>query len=46
MDRFIKLPILLITFIIYLIIKISFRPVGIDLDRLDILFNPSFVNLN
>ena len=46
MDRFIKLPILLITFIVYLITAISLRPIVIDLDRPDILFNPSFVNLN
>ena len=45
-DRFIKLPILLIAFIIYLIIAISLRSIGIDLDRPHILFNPSFVNLN
>ena len=41
-DRFIKLPILLITSIIYLITTISLRPIGIDLDRPYILFNPSF----
>ena len=45
-DRFIKLPILLITFIIYLITTISLRLIGIDLDWPYILFNPSFVNLN
>ena len=46
LDRFIKLPILLIAFIIYLITAISLRPIGIDLDRPYILFNLSFVNLN
>ena len=45
-DRFIKLPILLITSIIYLITVISLRPIGIDLNRPYIFFNPSFVNLN
>ena len=45
-DRFIKLPILLIASIVYLIIAISLCPIGIDLDRPYILFNPSFVNLN
>ena len=45
-DRFIKLPILPIASIIYLITAISLRPIGIDLDRPYILFNPSFVNLN
>ena len=45
-DRFIKLPILLIASIIYLIIAISFRSIGIDLDRPYIPFNPSFVNPN
>ena len=45
-DRFIKLPILLITSIIYLITAISLRLIGIDLDQPYILFNPSFVNLN
>ena len=45
-DRFIKLPILLVAFIIYLITTISLRPIGIDLDRPYIFFNPSFVNLN
>ena len=45
-DRFIKLPILLIASIIYLITTISLRPIGIDLDRPYILFNPSFINLN
>ena len=44
--RFIKLPILLIAYIVYLITAISLRPIGIDLDRPYILFNPSFVNLN
>ena len=42
MDRFIKLPILLIASIIYLIIAISLRPIGIDLDWPYILFNPLF----
>ena len=46
LDRFIKLPILLIASIIYLITAISPRPIGIDLDRPYIFFNPSFVNLN
>ena len=32
--------------IIYLITAISFCPIGIDLDRPYIFFNPSFVNLN
>ena len=45
-DRFIKLPILLVASIIYLIIAISLRPIGLDLDRPYIFFNPSFVNLN
>ena len=45
-DRFIKLPMLLIASIIYLFTAISLRPIGIDLDRPYILFNPSFVNLN
>ena len=45
-DRFIKLPILRIAFIVYLITAISLRPIGIDLDRLYILFNPLFINLN
>ena len=43
--RFIKLPILLIAFIIYLITAISLCPIEIDLDRPYILFNPSFANL-
>ena len=43
--RFIKLPTLLIAFIVYLIIAISLRPIEIDLDRLYILFNLSFANL-
>ena len=43
--RFIKLPILLIASIVYLIIAISLCPIGIDLDRPYILFNPSFVDL-
>ena len=43
--RVIKLPILLIAFIVYLITAISLCPIGIDLDRPYILFNPSFVNL-
>ena len=45
LDKFIKLPILLITSIIYLITAISLRLIEIDLDRPYILFNPSFVNL-
>ena len=45
LDRFIKLSILLIASIIYLIMAISLRPIGIDLDQPYILFNPSFVNL-
>ena len=44
-DRLIKLSILLIASIIYLITAISLRPIGIDLDRPYILFNPSFANL-
>ena len=44
LDRFIKLPILLIASIIYLITVISLRLIGIDLDRPYILFNPSFTN--
>ena len=43
--RFIKLPILLIAFIVYLIIVISLCPIEIDLDRPYILFNSSFANL-
>ena len=43
--RFIKLPILLIAFIVYLITAISLCPIEIDLDRPYILFNPSFANL-
>ena len=43
--RFIKLPILLIAFIVYLIIAISLCPIEIDLDQPYILFNPSFDNL-
>ena len=46
MGRFIKLPILFIASIIYLIEAISLCPIGIDLNRPYILFNPSFVNLN
>ena len=45
LDRFIKLLIFLIASIVYLITAISLRPIGIDLDRPYILFNPSFVNL-
>ena len=45
-NRFIKLPILLITSIIYLITVISLCPIGIDLDQPYILLNPLFVNLN
>ena len=45
-DRFINLSILLIASIIYLITAISLRPIGIDLDRPYIPFNPLFVNLN
>ena len=45
-DRFIKLPILLITSIIYLITAISLRSIGIDLDQPYIFVNLSFVNLN
>ena len=44
-SRFIKLPILLIAFIVYLITAISLCPIEIDLDRPYILFNPSFDNL-
>ena len=44
-DRFIKLPILLIAFIVYLITAISLCPIEIDLDRPYILFNSSFDNL-
>ena len=43
--RFIKLPILLIAFIVYLITAISLCPIEIDLDRPYILFNSSFANL-
>ena len=43
--RFIKLPILLIVFIVYLITTISLYPIEIDLDWPYILFNPSFANL-
>ena len=43
--RFIKLPILLIAFIVYLITAISFCPIEIDLDQPYILFNSSFANL-
>ena len=43
--RFIKLPILLIAFIVYLITAISLYPIEIDLDRPYILFNSSFANL-
>ena len=46
LDRFIKLSILLIASIIYSITAISLCPIEIDLDRPDILFNPSFVILN
>ena len=42
--RFIKLPILLIVFIVYLITAISL-PIEIDLDRPYILFDSSFANL-
>ena len=42
--RFIKLPILLIAFIVYLITAISLCPIEIDLDRPYILFNPTFAN--
>ena len=45
MDRFIKLPMLLIAFNVYLITAISLRPIEINLDWPYILFNPSFVNL-
>ena len=44
--RFIKLPVLVIASIVYLITAISLRLIGIDLDRLYILFNSSIVNLN
>ena len=44
-DRFIKLPILLIAFIIYLITAISLCPIEIDLDQPYILFDSSFANL-
>ena len=43
--RFIKLPILLIAFIVNLITAISLYPIEIDLDRPYILSNPSFANL-
>ena len=43
--RFIKLPILLIAFIVYLITAISLCPIEIDLDRPYILLDPSFANL-
>ena len=43
--RFIKLPILLIVFIVYLITAISLCPIEIDLDRPYILFDPLFSNL-
>ena len=43
--RFIKLPILLIAFIVYLITAISLCPIEINLDRPYILFSTSFVNL-
>ena len=43
--RFIKLPILLVAFIIYLITTISLSPIEIDLDLPYILFDPSFANL-
>ena len=43
--RFIKLPILLIAFIVYLITAISLCPIVIDLDQPYILFNSSFANL-
>ena len=44
-DRFIKLPILLISSIIYIITAISLHPIEIDLEQPYILFSPSFVNL-
>ena len=43
--RFIKLPILLIAFIVYLITAISLCPNEIDLDWPYILSNSSFANL-
>ena len=43
--RFIKLPILLIAFIVYLITAILLWPIGIDLNRPYILFSPSFANI-
>ena len=42
---FIKLPILLVAFIVYLITAISLCPIDIDLDQSYILFDPSFSNL-
>ena len=45
LDRFIKLPILLVASIIYLITAISLRPIRIDLDWPYIFFSPLFVNL-
>ena len=42
---FIKLPISLIAFIVYLTTTISLSPIEIDLDRPYILFNSSFANL-
>ena len=44
--RFIKLPILLIAFIVYLITAISLYLIGIDLDQPYIMFDPSFIDLN